>query len=112
MRSGGLVASDSVVIDPGGRSYITSVRPNPDTTFTMSRVDQRAAAACAVAALLGGLVYVNALRNPFVYDDHHTVVENGSLARLSDFRAIVAGAVTRPLVNFSYALDRAVWGSA
>jgi protein O-mannosyl-transferase len=78
----------------------------------MSRVDRRAAAACSVAAILGGLVYVNALRNPFVYDDHHTVVENGSIARLSDLRAIVAGAVTRPLVNFSYALDRAVWGPA
>ena len=26
-------------------------------------------------------------------------------------RAIVLGAVTRPIVNFSYALDRAVWGA-
>jgi protein O-mannosyl-transferase len=69
-------------------------------------------AACSVAALLGGLVYLNALHNPFVYDDYHTVVENASIADLTNLRAIVLGAVTRPIVNFSYAVDRAAWGTA
>jgi len=67
--------------------------------------------ACGVAALLGGVVYLNALRNPFVYDDHHTVVENASIAHVTDIRAIVFGALTRPIVNFSYAVDRAIWGA-
>jgi tetratricopeptide (TPR) repeat protein len=56
-------------------------------------------------------VYINALRNPFVYDDYHTVVENRSIAHVTDVRAIVLGALTRPIVNFSYAVDRALWGT-
>jgi hypothetical protein len=56
-------------------------------------------------------VYLNALRNPFVYDDHHPVVENASIAHVTDLRAIVFGALTRPIVNFSYAADRAIWGA-
>jgi hypothetical protein len=71
----------------------------------------RAVLACGVAALLGGVVYLNALRNPFVYDDHHTVVENASIAHVTDIRTIVFGALTRPIVNFSYAVDRAIWGA-
>jgi Flp pilus assembly protein TadD len=69
------------------------------------------ALACAAAALLGGLVYLNALHNPFVYDDFHMVVDNPSIAHLFDFRRILLYQVTRPIVNFSYAIDRAVWGS-
>jgi hypothetical protein len=65
-----------------------------------------------LAAVLGGLVYLNALNNPFVYDDYHTVVENRSIADLTDLSAIVLGAVTRPIVNLSYAFDRAIWGTA
>src|SRR5439155_26977661 len=38
------------------------------------------------------------------------VVENPSIERLSDRRAIVLHDVTRPIVNFSYAIDRALWG--
>jgi protein O-mannosyl-transferase len=63
-----------------------------------------------LAAVLGGLVYLNALHNPFVYDDYHTVVENRSILELTDLPTIVLGAVTRPIVNFSYAFDRAIWG--
>ena len=57
-------------------------------------------------------MYLNSLHNPFVYDDHHTVVQNPSIERLTDVRAVVLGAVTRPIVNFSYAVDRASWGAA
>jgi protein O-mannosyl-transferase len=63
-------------------------------------------------AASAGVLYLNALRNPFVYDDYHTVVVNASIARLGDLRAIVLHDVTRPIVNFSYAVDRAVWGTA
>jgi hypothetical protein len=73
---------------------------------------ERAIVACGLAALLGGVVYLNALHNPFVYDDYHTVVENASIAHVTDIRAIVAGALTRPIVNLSYAIDRAMWGAA
>ncbi|HYM22839.1 MAG TPA: tetratricopeptide repeat protein [Vicinamibacterales bacterium] len=65
---------------------------------------------CGVLALSAGVVYVNALHNPFVYDDYHTVVVNTSLARIADVRAIVLHDVTRPIVNFSYALDQRIWG--
>jgi hypothetical protein len=65
-----------------------------------------------VMAASAGVLYLNAIRNPFVYDDYHTVVVNASIARLGDLRAIVLHDVTRPVVNFSYAVDRAVWGTA
>src|SRR5215510_5032379 len=66
--------------------------------------------ACLVAAALGGLVYLNALHNPFVYDDFHTVVDNTSLKNPANLLSIVHHDVARPLVNVSYAFDRAIWG--
>ncbi len=71
----------------------------------------RAIVPCGAAALLAALVYANALHNPFVYDDYHTVVANASLRTPGDLRGIVLHDVTRPLVNISYAWDRAVWGT-
>jgi hypothetical protein len=55
-------------------------------------------------------VYVNALHNPFVYDDQWIILDNSAIVHLWDVRRIVAGAATRPLVNLSYAIDRAIWG--
>ena len=70
----------------------------------------RALLPCATAVILAGAVYANALRNPFVYDDYHTIVVNASIHDVTNLRAIVLHDVTRPLVNFSYAVDRAIWG--
>ncbi len=64
----------------------------------------------AVAAFLAALVYSNSLHNPFVYDDHVLVLNNPSLASVHDVRAIVLHSMMRPLTNFSYAIDRALWG--
>ena len=61
---------------------------------------------------LAGLVYVNALQNPFVYDDFRTILDNGSITNLTDVRAIILHDSTRPVVNLSYAIDHAVWGPA
>ena len=80
------------------------------TDVTGASRDSRPLLLCSAVALLGGLVYLNALHNPFVYDDHRTIVDNGSIRSLTDPRSIVLHDVTRPLVNLSYALDRAVWG--
>src|SRR6185503_18707129 len=90
-------------------TILQSIEPTEDRIVTYSR---GGALACGAAALVSGLVYVNALRNPFVYDDYHTVVENRSIEHLSDLRAIVLHDVTRPIVNVSYAIDRALWGTA
>jgi hypothetical protein len=76
----------------------------------MTESSLRAGLACGAATVLAVAVYLNALHNPFVYDDYHTVVDNSSIQRLGDLRAIVWHDVTRPIVNFSYAVDRAVWG--
>src|SRR5437667_4708512 len=74
------------------------------------RNQRRTVLACAAASLLAGLVYLNALHNPFIYDDHQMVVDNPSIRHLFDLRFIVLYRVTRPFVNLSYAIDRAVWG--
>jgi Flp pilus assembly protein TadD len=65
-------------------------------------------AGCVV--LLAGLLYLNALWNPFVYDDYRLIVENTSILNLRDLPGIVYPYMTRPLVNLSYAVDAAVWG--
>ena len=75
-------------------------------------VDRRTVLCGAVAMAMALLVYVNALHNPFVYDDYHTVIANTSIQTLTNLRAIVMHDVTRPLVNFTYALDRVAWGPA
>src|SRR5215475_2511435 len=58
------------------------------------------------------LVYVNALHNPFVYDDYHTVIANTSILSLTNLVGIVLHDMTRPLVNFTYAVDRVTWGAS
>jgi cytochrome c-type biogenesis protein CcmH/NrfG len=63
-----------------------------------------------LAAVLACLVYLNALENPFVYDDRLTVVENPSIRQLGKIRAILLHDLFRPVVNLSYAVDFAVWG--
>ncbi len=62
-----------------------------------------------LAALLGGLVYINALNNPFVYDDHVHVVGKEAIRHLGSPGPILMSDQFRPLVNLSYALDYAFW---
>ena len=66
--------------------------------------------AIGVAVLLAGLVYVNALDNPFVYDDRRLIVENRSIRPPLNLQAVVLREVARPAVNISYAIDRVLWG--
>jgi len=61
------------------------------------------------AAALACAAYLNALDNPFVYDDHDTVTGNRSLVDLSNVRFILVYTPFRPLVNASYAFDRWLW---
>lgn len=65
---------------------------------------------CLGAVLMGGLVYGNALNNPFVYDDYVSVVENPSIHPPLYLRSVLLYRATRPLVNASYAIDGALWG--
>jgi cytochrome c-type biogenesis protein CcmH/NrfG len=64
----------------------------------------------ALAALAGCAAYLNALDNPFVYDDRDTVVGNASLVDLSNVKFLLVYSPFRPVINLSYALDRWVWG--
>jgi Flp pilus assembly protein TadD len=65
-----------------------------------------------LAAAFSALVYVNALNNPFVYDDLRTVLNNPSIEDVWAVGVIVYREMTRPVVNFSYALDRAISGGS
>ena len=69
-------------------------------------------ALAAATAAMAVLVYLNALHNPFVYDDHRTILENLSIRGPGHLRAILLHDVFRPVVNISYAIDYAVWGLA
>ena len=64
-------------------------------------------ALAAAAAAMAGFVYLNALQNPFVYDDYRVILENYSIRDLSNIRALLLNDAFRPLVNISYALDYA-----
>lgn len=64
----------------------------------------------ALAALLSVVVYLNALNNPFVYDDHDTVVANPSLVDPANLQFVLVHTPFRPVVNASYAFDRVLWG--
>jgi hypothetical protein len=72
---------------------------------------QRATMVSAALGLAVWLVYLNTLSNPFVFDDHRLILENRPLVDGAGLAAIIWRDVTRPLVNLSYALDMAVWGS-
>ena len=74
----------------------------------MTRVSLRD---CLIATLFAGLVYLNALDNPFVYDDYRTIVDNGSITTLTNAKAIALHDASRPIVNLSYAIDRRLWGT-
>src|SRR5882672_123469 len=65
-----------------------------------------------LAADLAVLVYLNALHNPFVYDDLVGVVRNSALVDGAGLAALVRQNVFRPVVNLSFALDHALWGLA
>lgn len=61
--------------------------------------------------LAAALVYVNALDNPFVYDDLSVIVENRSLLDLTNVSGVILHDISRPLVNLSYAVDYTLWGA-
>jgi Flp pilus assembly protein TadD len=63
-----------------------------------------------LAVTLAVLAYVGVLNNPFVYDDYDTVVANPSLADVTNVAFVLVHSPFRPVVNVSYAIDRAVWG--
>src|SRR5258708_7235965 len=79
-----------------------------ETATATTRRQGPALAALAVA--LSVAAYVNALHNPFVYDDRGTVVQNPSLTDLGNLHWILIYSPFRPLVNLSYALDHHCWG--
>ena len=45
----------------------------------MARPSNLSVLACSAAVLLAGLVYLNSLHNPFVYDDVRSILNNRSL---------------------------------
>src|SRR6187549_2694261 len=79
-------------------------RPASGTSRELRVILGVAAVALAIAA------YLNALDNPFVYDDTDTVLLNRSLVDLSNLWFILLYSPFRPVVNLSYAIDRAMWG--
>jgi len=64
----------------------------------------------AVAVALACAAYYNTLHNPFVYDDHDTVIANPSLVDPTNVKFVLVYSPFRPVVNASYALDHWFWG--
>ena len=62
-----------------------------------------------LAGVYSGLVYANALANPYAYDDMRTVQNNPSIESIYAVKRIILRESMRPLVNMTYALDRAIW---
>ena len=78
----------------------------------MARSSKLSVLTCSAAVLVAGLVYLNTLNNPFVYDDARSILNNRSLTTRASLGAIVLENVSRPLVSLSYFMDHAVWGPA
>ena len=78
-------------------------RPTPRQPPPVARTGAAARRGLLVAALAVG-VYLNALDNPFVYDDFFTVTGNPSIASTADPRWTLVYMPFRPVINFSYAL--------
>ena len=87
-------------------SLVIGSAPTDPASRTRSRVVWPA----GCAAVLGILVYLNALDNPFVYDDFPLIVENASILDASNIRSVIVRDMTRPIVSLSYALDTWLWG--
>lgn len=79
------------------------------TTIVISS-PRSARVACGTVVLAGGLVYLNALDNPFIYDDHVLIGENRSLLAPLNLWGLVLHDLARPVINVSYAVDRTLWG--
>jgi tetratricopeptide (TPR) repeat protein len=69
----------------------------------------------AIIVLMGCLAYSNTLHNPFIFDDHYSVVENEQIRDIANLGAVftpvpespVAG---RPIVNLTFAANYALGG--
>ncbi len=61
-------------------------------------------------AALVGLLYAGSLDAPFVYDDKIEVIGNRTIRALTEWRAVLAYNVSRPLVILSYAWDFSRFG--
>jgi len=93
---------------------VTAVRPLLqaaviESIAAMDRFSKSSLLACSAAVVVAGLVYLNSLHNPFVYDDVLSVVNNTSLTDPT-LRSVLMQNVSRPLVSVSYVIDHAIWG--
>ncbi|MFH0878664.1 MAG: hypothetical protein V2A34_03030, partial [Lentisphaerota bacterium] len=90
---------------------------NATTSMTM---DSRALKwALVVVLICVAAPYLTGLHHPFVYDDYGVIVENGFLQNPSRMIDVVIGSTIsdpgvidgrRPMVVFTYFLDRLIWG--
>lgn len=88
--------------------------PNRTVPISKTQVDaipRRVSLYVALGALLVtvALVYVNALGNGFVFDDHGHVLSDRSFRSLQNLPSILLSSY-RPLRDVSYAFDFATWG--
>lgn len=76
------------------------------------------AAIALIYAILVGVIYSNALNNPFLYDDHHSILENTSIRKVSNiktffkdpklFSYLPGKVMYRPLLLSTYALNYSI----
>ncbi len=87
--------------------------PGPDAGIRREGAPRRCWLGPVLAALaiaLAVIAHVNTLGHPFVWDDAQEVQANTSIEDLSRPLTIARHYPTRPVVNFSYALDYRIWG--
>jgi len=88
---------------------------SPDTAGSRARAFRSAALLLAVPLALAAAAYMRVLDAPFVLDDDHSILENPAVQSLGASAGQIVKrlfTVSRPVTDFTYALDHAVGGFA
>src|SRR5262245_60259820 len=104
-----------VIARPGCGCALVSRRQTPPSFRTMPVARGRVAVAGGLIVVAALIAYRGSFAGPFIFDDVSAIAENPALHSLSSALSPAQGGLTtsgRPLLSLSFALNRALGGTA